>query len=174
MVCFLSIFASKGVWRIQILRRGAQWRERMESGCVGGLCECNWWTCVRRNRSVGRRGIFWSYHFFLIICKASLWPRKALYKYYVLLCTKYLLFFILLTFTRENASKRTKKSTYAPALAHIKLLDSLFKAGTGHDHYPEWESSGIIPARAIPSAHRTCAVAFAPSSKWTMGVLRAF
>lgn len=109
MVCFLSIFASKGVWRIQILRRGAQWRERMESGCVGGLCECNWWTCVRRNRSVGRRGIFWSYHFFLIICKASLWPRKALYKYYVPLCTKYLLFFILLTFTRENASKRSKK-----------------------------------------------------------------
>lgn len=91
--------------------------------------------------------------------------------HYVLSIYYFLFYWHLPEKTHQSAAK---KSTYAPALAHIELLDSLFKAGTGHDHYPEWESSGIIPARAIPSAHRSCAVAFAPSSKWTMGVLRAF
>lgn len=81
---------------------------------------------------------------------------------------------------QENGSKLTKTSTYAlqylwrPALAHNKRLDSFFKAGAGYDHSPEWESSDIICARAVPSAHRSLAVAFAPSSYWTMGVLPAY
>lgn len=76
--------------------------------------------------------------------------------------------------------KAHPRSTYAlqhiwrAALAHMKRLDSLFKAGAGHDHSPERESSGIIRARAVPSAHRSCAVAFAPSSNWTIGVLRSY
>lgn len=110
---------------------------------VMGLWECNWWTCVRRNRPGEKRDT-------LIISHWHLPP--------------------------ENISIRTKTNMYACIYGelHWHTLSAQFGFSL-QSRCGEWPLSRmrVKHNKHGQSVHRSCEVALAPGTNWTIGVLRA-